>query len=217
MKGNIEEVHTQFMKTRTHITPGYGLPMVDEDPKRLMGLCLHHSYVPELPANDRNYAEIFNEFHFGQIKDWKWDGQRWVNPDGSWHGLRYDFVITWTRNGRGRGGCNPESRYWTSYRWIVQLGGGHSRNTKRKTWKNGSLIYPNTQLVSVCMVGNFDKYVPPRSVVERIREIAKATGVKKNLFFHRDFDYKSCPGAKVHFTDMNSMIFGDGLSSKGIK
>lgn len=210
--GDPEEVHTQFMKTRTHITPGYGFPMMPELQSRRRGLCLHHSYVPELPVPDRNYAEIFNKYHFGNIKDWKWDGARWVNPNNSWYGLRYDFVVTYKRDAHGMRGSDVIVNYWTSYRWIAQLGGGHSRNPKRLKWKStGRIIMPNTELVSVCVVGDYDKYPLPAKVIETIKEIAIKADVAPHLFFHRDFDFKTCPGAKVNYAEMRSKIFGHGL------
>jgi hypothetical protein len=204
----LDEVRNQFMKTNVHIFPILGLPFVDESPERRQGLCLHHSYVPELPQPDRNYAEIFNKFHFGRIEDWKKINGQWVNPEGSWYGLRYDFVVSWLAVGSR---SNTQAQVWTSYRWAAQLGGGHSRNPKQKKWADGRIIKPNSELVSVCVVGNYDKYIMPGDVIAKIREIAKFTDCREELFFHSDFDFKTCPGSKTNYLDLKTKIFGSQI------
>jgi hypothetical protein len=197
---SLTPVERQFAATQAAITPGYALPEVDDLRSRKMGLCLHHSYIPELPKNI-NHAEAFNRFHFGEIEDWKLIDGKWENPEGSWWGLRYDFVVAFRKD--------VVSEFWTSMRWIRQLGGGHSRNVKKHLrWKDGTLVQPNTQLVSVCVVGNYDKYSVPAEALAMVRGIAKSTDVLPNLFFHSDFDFKTCPGSKVNRADVRAAIFG---------
>lgn len=195
----LSEPEKRFIKAKAYITPGFALPTGEETRERKLGLCLHHSYVPELPLN-RNYAEIFNEFHFGKLADWKKIDKVWVNPDGSWYGLRYDFVVAYKKG--------IVSQFWSSMRWILQLGGGHAVNKKGEHWpRMGALVRPNSELVSVCVVGNYDRYALPIGALEMVREIAKATDVLPNLFFHSDFDFKTCPGSKVSKSDVSNFVF----------
>jgi len=160
-----------YEKLKNLIAEGYKSP----SNQRNKGVCIHHSYIPELPEKDKNYAEIFHKYHY--------ENNSWEN------GLGYDFVVSWWEENN-----SIKVKYWTSARWILQLNGAHALNPKAKRWDEGNIIIPNKELVSICVVGNYDKNDVPLEIYSTINQIIDLCGIKKNIFFHSDFDYKTCPG-----------------------
>jgi hypothetical protein len=206
----LSHVEKAYAKTRAYITPGYGVPCVDESSKRKQGMCLHHSFTPFIPETGKNYAEELNDLHFGKIEDWHREGGVWTSAEGSLDGLHYDFVISWDYRDRRNHGGRVVPRYWTSMRWILQLMGDHAVNRKHTIWHDsgGKLIKPNSELISICVIGDYNRMMLPEPAIEVIREIGQKTGCGKKLFFHSDFSHKVCPGAKMEKGSLTEKIFG---------
>lgn len=179
----------QYRKTLQYIEEGFMMPQVEM--KRKYGVCLHHSYKPEHPTPEKNYAEIFNRVHYFD-NGWK-------------NGLGYDFVITywWDYNH-----SKFYTKYWSSMRWQLQLEGSHSLNPKERVWPStagnlaGTIVRPNHQLISICVVGNIDNSSLHLKVYDVIKEIIDLTGVRRFIFKHSDFDFKTCPGTKFNILNL---------------
>ena len=145
--------------------------------KKWKGSCLHHSYKPTVPNYDYNYAKIFNRIHY--------------NENGWKNGCGYHFVISWD---------NENVKIWSTYRWIHQIDGAHALNPKGVQWADDlQKIRPNQELVGICIVGDFDKQVLLPHVSSFlannvIHYLYQKYSIPKAMFFHHDFDYKTCPG-----------------------
>lgn len=78
--------------------------------------------------------------------------------------------------------------------------------------KEGSM---NRKALGICLVGNFDKALPPEGMMEVARDRVinpwmHAFGIKpERIVFHREYaTYKSCPGTMFTFEYLNSFIPG---------
>lgn len=151
------------------------------------GICLHHSLEPIKPVPGRDYARIFNEFHYV--------------TQGYKNGLGYHFVISW----------NPDSirvdNITASHRWKFQMDGSHAKNVKGII---DEIAHPNRQLVGVCIVGNFDKVYPGNNLLRDLNGFIEALCAKhdipKSIYFHNEFDYKTCPGIMFQLENNRSTV-----------
>ena len=70
----------------------------------------------------------------------------------------------------------------------------------------------NHDALGICFIGNFDNYKPPDGQLEAGGRIIslwmKLYGIKlKDIYGHRDFSTKTCPGKLFDFKDLKHYIF----------
>ena len=70
----------------------------------------------------------------------------------------------------------------------------------------------NHDSLGICLIGNFDHHKPPDAQYEAAGRIIslwmKLYGIKlKDIYGHRDFSIKTCPGKLFDFKDLKHYIF----------
>ena len=108
---------------------------------------------------------------------------------------------------------HQQTRGWSDIGYHLGVSPGREIHLLRPVQRSGGHTrYHNAHSIGVVMVGNYDEGEDdPTSIVDRTAMVlahlcARYDLTENDVFFHRDFANKSCPGDGIHRSDIRELV-----------
>jgi len=149
--------------------------------RRWQGVCVHHSWRP----TERDYERLGGERTVAAIKR--------AHEEKGWVDIGYHLLI------------GPDGRlFWGR---SFEHDGAHAVRERPEA----PPIQPNKVLLGICLIGNFDASQPSAEQLNALRDVLHVLSAKfgfgpEDIYFHRQFQYKTCPGTKLELSTVRAML-----------